>query len=202
MSVQLSPSPPLTLCLDPIVELNDEQLFELCRRNRDLRIERNSTGEIVLMVPAGGETSGRNAAITGQLWYWALQNGRGQVFDSSGGFILPNGAMRAPDAAWVELERLQALSGETRKRFLPICPTFVVELRSPSDTMESLREKMREYLDNGTRLGWLVDPVQRRLEVYRPGSEVEVLGEPASVSGDPELPGLVLDLERVWSLPW
>ncbi|MCP4658236.1 MAG: Uma2 family endonuclease [bacterium] len=137
------PSPvPLTLHLDPLPELDDDQLFELCRRNRDLRIERTAAGEIIIMPPAGGKTSDRNAQITMQLGLWAQHDGRGRVFDSSGGFTLPNGATRAPDAAWVERERLSTLTSDQRHRFLPLCPAFVIELRSPSDPLSSLEAKM------------------------------------------------------------
>jgi len=202
VSTTLPDPPTLTLRLDPIIELDDDQLFDLCQRNRDLRIERTASGKLVLMTPAGGETSGRNAAITSQLWMWARRDGTGQVFDSSGGFLLPDGAMRSPDAAWVERRRLRRLPKAERQRFLPLCPTFVIELRSPSDPLEPLRSKLREYLENGTRLGWLIDPGERRVEIYRPEAEAEILEEPASVSGDPELPGFVLELDEIWDPGW
>jgi Uma2 family endonuclease len=194
--------PALTFHLDGIVDLDDDKvLFELCQRNKDLRIERLATGGILLMSPAGGKTSVRNAQIVKQLGFWADQDGSGHVFDSSGGFTLPNGAMRSPDAAWVERERLQALTEEQQERFLPLCPTFVIELRSPSDTLVSVETKMSEYIGNGARLGWLVDPARRCVHVYRPGAVVEVLREPSTVAGDPELPDFVLDLTSIWK-PW
>ena len=204
MATSTSPPGPATIALDlkPIVELSDDQLFDLCSRNRDLRIERSATGELLLMTPAGGETSYRNAAITSQLWQWARRDATGRAFDSSGGFELPSGAMRSPDAAWVEEARLKPLTPRQRQRFLPLCPSFVIELRSPSDALPVVEAKMEEYRDNGARLGWLIDPETRRAHVYRPGAEVEILEQLASISGDPELPGFELDLADVWEPGW
>ena len=182
------PQPPLAFRLDPLVALDNDRLLELCSRNRDLRIERTAAGELILMSPAGGKTSDRNAEIVAQLRSWARRDGTGRSFDSSGGFNLTNGAMRSPDAAWVERSRLGALTDEQRERFLPLCPTFVIELRSPTDSLSALEAKMREYLDNGARLGWLIDPSDQRVHVYRPGVPVEVLENPSSVAADPELP--------------
>lgn len=190
------------LQLDPVVQLDDEGFFELCRRNQDLRLERRASGELELMAPVGGETSYRNADLVAQLVRWARTDGRGRVFDSSGGFRLPNGAVRSPDAAWVERDRLQELGPEDRQRFLPLCPSFVVELRSPSDPLPELLAKLEEYVRNGARLGWLLDPAERRVHVFRPGREPMVLDAPASVSGDPELRGLVLDLTEIWQPSW
>ncbi len=188
--------------LDPVVDFDDRRLFELCRRNRDLRIERTAAGELILMSPAGGKTSDRNAEIVTQLRTWARRDGTGRSFDSSAGFTLPSGAMRSPDAAWEERPRLSALAAEQQERFLPLCPTFVIELRSPSDPLAKLQAKMEEYVENGARLGWLVDPADRRLYVYRPNVEPEVLENPGSVSADPELPGFVLELAEVWDPIW
>ena len=194
--------PPLTLNLDPVVRLDDDELFELCRRNRDLHIERTSQGEIIVMSPAGGKTSDRNSAITAQLWIWAMRDKTGRAFDSSGGFTLPNGAMRAPDAAWVERTRLSSLATDRHEKFLPLCPAFVIELRSPSDSLASVQAKLEEYIDNGARLGWLIDPSERRVHVYRPGFNVEIAEEPSSLNGDPELPGFVMELGEVWDPTW
>lgn len=194
--------PPLTLHLDPVVVLDDEQLLELCSRNPDLRIERTAAGELIVMPPAGGKSSHRNAEIVAQLRNWARRDGTGHTFDSSAGFTLPDGAMRAPDAAWVERSRLSALTAEQQERFLPLCPSFVVELRSPSDPLASVQAKMREYMESGARLGWLIDPTERRVHVYRPNAEVEILENPPSLVGDPELPGFVLDLAEVWDPRW
>ena len=194
--------PPLALQFDPVVEIDEGQLFELCRRNKDLRVEKTASGELILMSPAGGKTSDRNAEIVAQLRNWARQDGTGRPFDSSAGFTLPNGAMRSPDAAWVERSRLSALTREQQDRFLPLCPTFVVELRSPSDPLAKLQSKMTEYLGNGASLGWLIDPERLRVHVYRPNVDAEVQQGPSSVSADPELPGFVLELAEVWDPGW
>ncbi len=151
------------------------------------------------MPPPGIESAGRNADITTDLNLWNRKMKLGKVFDSSGIYTLPSGAKRGPDAAWMEKSRWEALDPADRKKFAHICPDFVVELRSETDRLPALQEKMREYLANGARLGWLIDPQNRCVEVYRPGQEVQVLDNPSSVSGDPELPGFVLDLERIWS---
>lgn len=180
------------------VEMDDEQFFHFCRINRDLRIERTAEGEIEIMPPAGWETGSRNAAITAQLWMWALRDGTGTVTDSSGGFNLPNGATRAPDAAWVRRERLENLTTEQKQRFLPLCPDFVIELRSPSDSLLAVQEKMEEYIENGARLGWLLDASNKRCYVYRPGSETERFEGATGLSGEPELPGFSLNLDPVW----
>jgi len=193
---------PLMLHLAPVLRLSDDQLFELCQRNRDLRIEREASGDLILMTPAGFETSDTNSEINMQLRQWALRDGSGRAVESSAGFVLPNGSMRSPDAAWVSHRRLAAVDPEERKKFLPLCPDFVVELRSPSDPLRSLQSKMEEYVGNGARLGWLIDPVEEKVHIYRPGAEVEVLDKPGAVSGDPELPGWVLEMERIWDPGW
>lgn len=180
------------------IQLTDEQFFQLCQDNRDLRFERNANGDLIIMPPAGGETSNHNAGITAQIWMWNQQNQQGIVFDSSGGFKLPNGADRSPDASWIPLERWNALTSEQQKRFLPLCPDFVVELRSPSDSLTAIRQKMQEYIANGTRLGWLIDPQSRRVEVYRQGQEVEILESPTTLSGEDVLVGFVLNLVPIW----
>ena len=149
------------------------------------------------MPPAGADTSRKNAELAVQLGIWAKRDGTGVTFDSSGGFRLPNGAVRSPDASWVGRTRLAGLSAEERTKFLPLCPDFVVELRSPSDRLPVLRDKMREYVDNGARLGWLIDPLGGQVFVYRPGASVERLEEPDHVSADPVLPGFRLDMEEI-----
>lgn len=146
----------LTVNLKPVLELTDEQFFQLCQANRDLRFERTATGELIIMPPTGGETGNRNAGLTAQLWIWNEQNKLGIAFDSSTGFKLPNGADRSPDASWLRLERWNALTQEQQTKFIPLCPDFVVELLSPSDSLKVAQEKMREYIDNGVRLGWLI----------------------------------------------
>ncbi len=188
----------LILHLRPIVELDEDRFFELAGLNRDLRMELTTEGDLIVMPPAGGESSQRNAEITIQLGSWAKHDGTGATFDSSGGFRLPNGAVRSPDASWVERTRLAALTDEQRRKFLPLCPEFVVELRSPSDSLNVLQGKMQEYLENGAKLGWLIDPENKRVYVYRPGEPVRELKNPESVSGDPVLPGFVLDLREIW----
>lgn len=188
----------LTLNLNSVIQLTDEQFFQLCQVNENLRFERTATGELIIMPPAGGETSNRNAGLTAQLWIWNEQNKLGKVFDSSGGFKLPNGADRSPDAAWVKLERWNALSQQQKERFLPLCPDFVVELLSPSDSLRVAQEKMREYRDNGARLGWLINRKSRQVEIYRQNQEVEVLENPATLSGEDVLPIFMLNLESIW----
>jgi Uma2 family endonuclease len=190
--------PPLVVHFQPVLNLTDDQLYEFSQINRDLRIERNAQGELIIMPPTGGQTSQRNAEITMQLGQWAKSNGEGATFDSSGGFRLANGAVRSPDAAWVKLSRLSALTAEERQKFLPLCPEFVIELRSPTDSLDVLREKMREYIDNGAQLAWLIDPEQKRVYIYRPGEPVEELEQPEKISGQPLLSGFELDLREIW----
>jgi Uma2 family endonuclease len=192
------PALPLVLRMRPVLDLSEDQFFELCQLNRDLRIERNAAGELLIMPPTGGQTGSSNAQITIQLGVWANRDGTGVVYDSSTGFRLPNGAVRSPDAAWLPRPRLDQFSAEQRRQFIPICPDFVLELRSPSDKLDDLHAKMREYLAAGARLGWLLDPDARQVHIYRPDTPVERLDEPDSVSGDPILPGFVLDLRQIW----
>lgn len=189
---------PVVLQTCPAFEMSDEQFYEFCQQNRDWRIERTAEGDLIIMPPAGGETGDKNAFVTAFLKIWSLQEGSGVAFDSSTGFDLPNGATRSPDAAWVTRSRLAILTEEQKRKFLPLCPNFVIELRSPSDRLKTIQEKMQEYLDNGAQLGWLIDPSERRVYVYRPGVAVECLDNPANISGDPELSGFVLDLTRIW----
>ncbi|MEQ9234748.1 Uma2 family endonuclease [Coleofasciculus sp. E2-BRE-01] len=179
--------------------VTQEQFAALAAANRDLRLERSAKGELIVNPPTGWETGRRNRSLTGQLDRWYEENeDLGEAFDSSTGFILPNGATRSPDASWVSRERWQALTPEQKGTFAHICPDFVVELRSSSDTLKSGQDKMREYIDNGAILGWLIDPQQRRVEIYRAGKDVEVLENPAELSGEAVLPGFVLNLRRVW----
>ncbi|MCS7080064.1 MAG: Uma2 family endonuclease [Chloracidobacterium sp.] len=191
----------LRLRLGPELRFTDEQFERLCRQNRDLRIEMTAEGDLILMPPTGWMTGDRNAEITMQLRLWAKRDGTGVATDSSTGFTLPNGAKRSPDAAWVLRERLAALTPEQREGFLPLCPDFVVELRSRTDALADLHEKMTEYIRNGARLGWLIDPETQTVYVYRPEAEVVVLERPMALPGDPELPGFVLDLTEIWTPP-
>jgi Uma2 family endonuclease len=188
----------LTLHLSPAVELTDEQFFELCQLNSDVRLERTAEGDIVVMPPTGGETSNRNLGISGQLYNWTKRDGSGAAFDSSAGFKLPSGADRSPDAAWVSHERLAQLSSEEKRKFVPLCPDFVIELISPTDSLAATQAKMIEYVENGARLGFLIHPDARRVYVYRPGATVEELKDMTEVSGEPELPGFTLDLREIW----
>lgn len=188
----------LTIDIQSVIELTDEQFFQLCQANRNLRLERTASGELVIMPPVGGESSNRNASLTTQLWIWNEQTQLGIVFDSSGGFKLPNGADRSPDASWVKLERWNALTPEQQTRFLPLCPDFVIELLSPSDSLKATQQKMEEYRDNGARLGWLINRKTRQVEIYRIGQEVEVLDNPSSLSGEDVLPEFTLNLAVIW----
>jgi Uma2 family endonuclease len=190
-------NPAVVLRLAPVVRLDDEQLFDFCQLNRDLRIERDANGVLVLMAPVGGASSTRNLELCRQLANWAQRDGSGVAFDSSVGFILPNGAMRSPDAAWLRRERWDALKPEEREKFVPLCPEFVVELRSPSDRLPVLQRRMRELMRNGAQLGWLLDPRRRSVHVYRTGQAVQTLLVPSSLSGEPLLPGFVLDLRSI-----
>jgi len=198
ISIRTEPVP-MNLELGPTLRLGDDELFDFCSRNPGLRIERTAGGDLIVMTPAGGESSRRNARLVAALVTWADGDGSGIVYDSSAGFLLGNGAMRSPDATWVRSERLAGLSAEERERFIPLCPDFVIELRSPSDPVSDLRAKMEEYRANGALLGWLIDPFDHRLHVYRPGREVEVLAQPSKADGSPELPGFVLDLDLIWA---
>jgi len=191
----------LTLNLSPWPDLSEEDFFQLCAANPDLRLERTAEGEIVIMAPAGWETGHHNAKINRALEEWAERDGSGLASDSSAGFQLPDGAVLGPDAAWVLRERLAKLSAEQLKRFLPLAPDFVIELRSPSDRPGALEAKMAVYAANGVRLGWLVDPAARTVRVYRPGRDPELLNAPQRIAGDPELPGFVLELEGIWRDP-
>lgn len=187
--------------LPPILELSidltDEQFFELCQKNRDYRFERTASGEVLIMPPAGSDTGKRNADLTFQLQAWSRQNNLGVAFDSSAGFKLPNNAERSPDASWVKRERWEALTPEQQQIFAPLCPDFVVELRSKSDSLKVLQKKMQEYINNGARLGWLIDRKNQRVEIYRQGQDVESLQAPTTLSGEDVLPGFVLDLKDI-----
>lgn len=178
-------------------QFSDEQFLEICQANRDLRLEKTATGELIIMPPTGGETGKQNSGINAQLWLWNQQKKLGEVFDSSTGFKLPNGSYRAPDAAWIPQEKWNQLTLEQRKKLLPLCPDFAIELRSPSDNLQKIQNKMQEYLDNGMRLGWLIDSKGKQVEIYRQGEQKEVLDKPKSLSGENILPDFLLDLEAI-----
>lgn len=192
-------SEPLVINLKPLVKrMSDERFFEFCAANSDLHIERKANGEIIIMPPEGGSSGGRNSTINAELNLWSRQNSTGIAFTSSTGFRLPNGATYSPDAAWVRRSRLATLTQHEKDRFLPICPDFVIELRSITDRLRPLQLKMVEYMENGAHLGWLIDPSDRSVYVYRPNRPVEHLTKLATLSGEPELPGFTLDLTLVW----
>lgn len=184
----------------PGLRLSDEVFWRLCRANPNLRLERSSAGELIIVSPSGADSDRRNLGIAAQLWNWNQANGRpGVAFGPSAGFTLPNTAVRGPDAAWLSRDRWESLSEDDRARFTHICPEFVVEVRSPSDRKGELRAKMREYIMNGARLGWLIDPTiqARTVEIYRPDRPVEILKHPVTLSGEDVLPGFVLDLNGI-----
>ncbi len=183
--------------IKPTIELDDEQFYQLCRQNPDLKFERSATGQLIIMPPTGGESGRRNADLVIDLGIWNRQVGLGVVLDSSTGFKLPNGADRSPDVSWVELSRWVALTTEQREKFPPIAPDFVVELRSRTDSLAPLQEKMQEYIANGVRLGLLINPQDKQVEVYRPGQAMQRLEQPGSVDCEPELPGLLLSLTGI-----
>ncbi len=183
---------------EPFVSLTEDEFFEFCQRTQDVRIERNAKGEILIMLPAGGATGNRNIEIAMQLQWWSKRDGTGIAFDSSGGFRLPNQATRSPDASWIPRWRYDQLTEREQERFLPLCPDFAIELKSPSDSLAALKRKMDEYIANGLQLGWLIDPKRKTVHIYRPPLPVEVLDNPNTLSADPILPGFVLDLTEIW----
>jgi Uma2 family endonuclease len=189
----------VTLQLEPVLTLTDDAFYALCQSNPEAKMERSSTGELIIMAPTGGESGNFNAEVTTDFGIWNRQAKLGYIFDSSTGFRLPNGANRSPDTAWVKAERWQALSPEQRQKFPPLAPDFILELRSATDDLEPLQRKMQEYIENDVRLGWLINPQQKQVEIYRAGQPVEILAQPQSLSGEDVLPGFVLDLSQLWA---
>ena len=186
----------ISLNLEPLVQgLTHEQFYELCMVNKDIAMERSPKGELIIMSPVGGESGRKEANYIADLVFWNRQTALGEVFSSSTVFKLPHGGDRSPDVAWVKLERWNSLSREQQTKFPPICPDFVIELRSESDRLKPLQEKMQEYLDSGLQLGWLINPHDQTVEIYRLGQEVEVVKFPATVSGEDVLPGFVLEIQ-------
>lgn len=193
------PGLPVPLVLDfSAVEFSDDQLVQFCADNRELRIELTAKRELVIMAPANPTSGSQNGSLSGELYIWTKQDGTGLSFDSSSGFTFPNGAMRAPDASWILRERWETVPDDDKLRFSHIAPDFVAELHSPSDSLPMVQAKMAEYIENGVRLGWLIDLSLRQVHVYRPGQAVEVLNDPETVSGDPVMPGFVLNLLEIW----
>jgi Uma2 family endonuclease len=191
---------PLLLHWPPSMRMVNDQFFEFCQANKELRIERSAQGDCEIMAPTGGETSWRNSRLTALLSIWAEEEGKGIVFDSSGGFILPNGAIRSPDVSWVKKSRLAALTPEQKKRFLPLCPDFVLELRSPSDSLKTLQDKMQEYIENGAGLGWIIDSEARQVKVFQPEKASFSLDNPAFLSADAVLMGFKLEMQKIWDV--
>ena len=188
----------ITLNLNAVVELTKEKFYQLCQQNSDLRLERNAQGEIIIMPPTGGETGKRNSILLVQLWLWNEQTQLGEVFDSSTGFSLPKGGDRSPDISWVKKSKWEALTPQQKEKFVPLCPDFLIELISPSDNLKNTQDKMQEYLNNGNRLGWLINRQQKQVEIYRPEQAVETLQSPPTLSGEDVLPGFTLNLQRIW----
>jgi Uma2 family endonuclease len=179
-------------------KLTEEQFIVLCQENPELRLELSAQGELIIMPPTGSEGAWRSGEVFGSLRDWAKQNQTGLSFDSSAGFTLPNGAIRSPDASWIRRERWTALTKAQREKFAPICPDFVAEVRLQSDKLSDLLDKMQEYLDNGARLGWLIDPLNQRAYIYRPRQPVETLENPEVLSGDSVLLGFVFQIQELW----
>ena len=187
-----------TLDLSPIVTLTREQFYQLCGANSDLRLERSIKGELIVMSPTGGETGNWNSELNLEVALWNRQKQLGKTFDSSTGFALPQGGDRSPDVSWIPLEKWNSLTREQRRGFLPLCPDFVIELLSPSDSWQEGQRKMEEYQQNGCRLGWLLAPKHQQVGIYRPEQTVEILPAPATLSGEDVLPGFVLDVRFLW----
>ncbi|AFY80366.1 Uma2 family endonuclease [Oscillatoria acuminata] len=189
---------PLVLQLSPAIEMTDEQFFYFCQQNRDYLIERTSQGEIIIMPPTGSETGNRNFDLIIQLGIWTRQNKTGIGFDSSTGFTLPNGSIKSSDAAWINLEKWNRLTPEQQQKFAPICPDFVIKFRSPSDNLKRLQDKLQDYIEQGTLLGWLIDRKHQQVYIYRPNQPVDCLTQPTTLSEESVLPGFVLDLSTIW----
>ena len=188
----------ITVNFNSVIDISDEQFFQLCIKNSDIKFERHANGEIIIMPPTGGETGKRNSDLIVQLGIWNRQTKLGQVFDSSTGYKLPNKANRSPDVSWIKQERWDSLTSEQREKFIPLAPDFALELMSPSDTLVNVRAKMREYLDNGVKLGWLINPKAKQVEIYCLGQEIKLLNSPQSISGEDILPGFILDLTDIF----
>ncbi len=189
----------VTVNFNPIIELTDDQFYQLCRANPDVKFERNANRELIIMSPTGGETGNYNFEIAADLAIWNRPNRLGVCFDSSTCFSLPQGGDRSPDVSWIKQERWDALTPEEKEKFPPIAPDFVLELMSPTDSLKKTQEKMQEYMDSAVKLGWLINRKTRRVEIYRLGQPVEVLESPTQLSGEDILPGFVLNLQNVWN---
>lgn len=189
----------VTINFNAIAQITDDQFYQLCRQNPDVKFERNAQGEIIVMSPTGGETGSYNSEINADFVIWNRQTKLGICFDSSTCFKLPSGANRSPDVSWIEQARWDALTPEQKQKFPPIAPDFVLELMSPTDSLKDTQGKMQEYMNNQVKLGWLINRKTRRVEIYRQGQEVEILECPTELSGEDILPGFVLKLQTVWA---
>ena len=189
----------IILDLQPFLSLTDDQYYELCRKHPDLKLERNSSGQLIIMPPTGGETGRKNSDINYQLVAWNKKKKLGVVFESSTEFKLPLGGDRSPNATWVKLERWRSLSDEAKKKFPPPCPDFIIELKSESDSLKDLRAKMQEYLEKGTALGWLIDPQNQQVEIYKQHQDVEIITPSQTLSGGETLPEFILDFAEIWN---
>ncbi len=183
---------------DVLKKINDDEFENFCRHNPDVEIELTKEGELIIMPPTGGRTGIRNFSLIGYFFNWLEKDKSGVGFDSSTVFKLPNGAKRSPDLAWITNERWEKLTNVEQEKFPPLCPDFVVELRSPSDSLVNLQNKMEEYIENGAVLGWLIDPLEKKVHVYRPDAEIKVLDNPKQVSGEPLLKGFALNVKKLW----
>lgn len=189
----------IVIKLRPDTPLSDDEFFDFCQKFPIEHVEQTAEGEIIIMPPTGFETGDSNSELNMQLRIWSKKDGRGRTTDSNGGYILPNGAKRAPDAAWILKTRVDQIPKKKRAKFLPLCPDFIVEMTSPSDGLKDVQEKMREYIENGAQLGWLIHAKTKQIFVYRPDSEVETLENPETVSGEPLLTDFKLDVREIWS---
>lgn len=183
---------------NPLVEITEDKFYQLCRHNPEVKFERNAKGEIIIMSPTGGETGNLNIEIGADFVFWNRQKKLGILFDSSTCFKLPNGANRSPDLSWIKQQRWDRLTSEEKEKFPPIAPDFVLELMSPTDRLKDIQEKMKEYIENGVKLGWLINRKKLQVEIYRQGQEKEVLNQPTCLSGENILPEFTLNLESVW----
>ena len=187
-----------TVDFNSVIDLTDEQFYQLCQKNRDLKFERSATGELIIMAPPGGDTGRSNFEIAVESGIWNRRTKLGVAFGSSTGFKLPNGANRSPNVAWIQQARWDGLTAEQKAGFIPLCPDFVIELLSPSDRLTTVQEKMQEYRENGVQLGWLIDRSSQQVEIYSRDRDVEILKSPITLSGEGILPGFVLNLDSVW----
>ncbi len=188
----------ITINLKPTFDLTDDTFMEICHYNKEINFEKTAKGDLIIMSPTGSETGYKNSSLLGQLWNWNYQKKLGKTFDSSTGFKLPNGATRSPDVSWIKKERWETLTKDEKRKFAPICPDFVIELLSVNDDWDEGKSKMQEYLENGIKLGWLIDSEKKKVAIYRADQEIEILDQPQSLLGENILPEFVLDLTDIF----